>query len=230
MPKFQLLILSGLIQLIAGAQILPTDFSIYPSDTLKTFCMHKKASIFYAAPINHQEKSLGNKMLKGTLFASAYNITMGTYLLIAPERISKWDKKEKLQIRSIKNQYQKSFTAPPVVDYDLWYINYIGHPYQGGFYYNTLRNQDVNVWYSAMFCIGQSILWEYGWEAGMEQPSIQDLISTPIAGILVGELSHVATIKMSRNGFRWYEVALVCLINPSYAFNKGFKSKHPLKP
>ena len=57
----------------------------------------------------------------------------------------------------------------------------------------------------------------------------QNLITTPFGGILVGELSHVATIKMSKNGFYWYEVALVCLINPTYALNSKFKFKRHSK-
>ena len=52
------------------------------------------------------------------------------------------------------------------------------------------------------------------------------LFTTTLAGIVVGELSHVATIKLGKNGFRWHEVALVCLINPAYAINNGFRFKH----
>ena len=66
------------------------------------------------------------------------------------------------------------------------------------------------------------------WEGGMEQPSIQDLIVTPVLGSFVGELAHRATISMSKNGFQWYEKVLVCLINPTFVFNNGFKVKHCL--
>jgi len=158
-----------------------------------------------------------------------YNITIGAFLAIAPESLSKWSKKEKFQISSILHQYHESFTKPPVIDKDLLIVNYAGHPYQGGFYYNTVRSQGASVWQSSLFCLGQSFLWEYGWEAGLEQPSIQDLITSPLAGIIVGELSHVATIKMSKNGFRWYEVVLVCIINPAYAINNKFKFERPSK-
>ena len=177
----------------------------------------------YSVYFNHQEESFCNKMLRGTKYVVGFNLTMGAYLVIAPENISKWGKKDKFKMPTIINQYRESFTKPPVIDHDLWYINYIGHPYQGGFYYNTVRAQGASFWQSSLFCIGQSVFWEYGWEAGMEQPSLQDLITTPFIGILVGELSHVATIKLSKNGFRWYEAALVCIINPSYAINNKFK-------
>jgi hypothetical protein len=229
MPKFQVLILVIFLQFPVIAQIRNADFPIDSSDTLKSFFVRKNPPILYSAQINHQKASLCNKMWRGSLYIAGYNITMGTYLIIAPEYVSKWNKKEKLKFTSIKNQYRKSFTEAPVIDYDLWFINYIGHPYQGGFYYNTVRAQNASIWQSSLFCIGQSLIWEYGWEAGMEQPSVQDLITTPFLGIMVGELSHVATVKMSRNGFRWYEAAAVCLINPSYALNNGFKRRSSLK-
>ena len=165
-------------------------------------------------------------MLRASEYIMGYNVTIGLYLAIAPNYITKWDKDDKFQLKTILNQYHQSFTSPPVIDKDLWIVNYIGHPYQGGFYYNTLRAQGANTLQSSLFCIGQSLIWEYCWEGGLEQPSIQDLISTPLAGILVGELSHAATIKMSRNGFRWYEAVLVCILNPSYALNNGFTLKH----
>jgi hypothetical protein len=229
MRKLQILIIAGLMQLAAGAQI-PLNHSMYPpSDTLKSFLVSKDSNFLYHGPINHQNNSFGKKIVRGTFLASGYNISMGTYLIIAPEHISKWNKKEKFRIGSIIKQYQKSYTESPIFDYDLWYINYVGHPYQGSFYYNTIRSQRASVLQSSLFCVGQSLFWEYGWEAGMEQPSIQDLITTPVAGIIIGELTHVATIKMSKHGFRWYEALIVCIINPGYAINNGFKHQHSLK-
>lgn len=229
MLKFQLLVLAIFLKFIAMAQLRNNDFNLSSSDTLNSIFVKKNPPFLYSARINHQDDGLCCKMWRGTLYVTGYNITMGTYLLVAPEYISKWNKKEKLKLTSIKNQYHRSYTEAPVIDCDLWYINYIGHPYQGGFYYNTVRAQNATIWQSSLFCFGQSLLWEYGWEAGMEQPSIQDLITTPLLGIVVGELSHVATLKMSRNGFRWYEAAVVCLINPSFALNNGFRDKHSVK-
>ncbi len=72
------------------------------------------------------------------------------------------------------------------------------------------------------------MIWEYVVESWMEQPSIQDIIVSPVLGSLFGELTHVATVKMSKNGFKWYEIAFVCAFNPSYAINNGFKTKRKL--
>jgi hypothetical protein len=81
-----------------------------------------------------------------------------------------------------------------------------------------------------LFGLSQALLWEYGWEAGVEQPSIQDLITTPIGGAIIGEVMHVATLAMGKHGFTWYEIITVCALNPAYALNNGFRFNKPLKP
>jgi len=204
--------------------------NLFLPDTLNSFLVKNETLFIYPFHLNHSECSIGNKILRGTAYLIGFNISMGGYLLVAPENISKWNVKEKLQIPHIAQQYRDSYTKPPVIDHDMFIINYLGHPYQGGLYYNFMRSQGATTWQSSLFCVANSLLWEYGWEAGMEQPSIQDLISTPLAGILVGELSHVATLKMSRNGYRWYEAVLVTLINPTFAINQGFKFRKLSKP
>jgi len=48
--------------------------------------------------------------------------------------------------------------------------------------------------------------------------------------VLVGELSHVATIEMSKHGFRWYEILATCVINPAYALNNKFVFNKKILP
>ena len=199
-------------------------------DTLKSFLIKKEPPFLFNANLNYQGKAIGNKILRGCLYSSGYDIVILSALVFAPESISKWEnRKEKFKFSSIMNQYKDAYTKPPVIDKDLFITNYAGHPYQGAFYYNTMRSQGSSILQSSLFCLGQAVLWEYGWEACVEQPSIQDLITTPLAGILVGELSHVATIAMSKNGFRWYEIIAVCIINPAYAINNHFKFNKRIK-
>lgn len=167
--------------------------------------------------LRNEETKFGRKLGRGLVFTFGYNSMITGLLLAMPEDISKWNK------ANYKNQLKSAYTGPPVIDHDKWYINYLGHPYQGTIYYNALRSQGANVWQSALFCAGSVWLWEYTIEAGFEQPSIQDLIVTPGAGILLGELFHYSTIRMSRNGYAWYEKMIVSLINPTFAINNGFK-------
>lgn len=158
-----------------------------------------------------------------------YNSSMGIFLLLMPDDITNWHKQDKFKLNVMMSQYKSSFTKPPVIDFDYWYINYLGHPYQGSFYFNSIRSRGGTFWESTLFNLGQSCFWEYVWEGGLEQPSIQDLLVTPIFGSLVGELSHRATKSMARNGFNWYEKITVCLINPSYVLNNGFRVNHHTK-
>lgn len=167
--------------------------------------------------LRNQEGKFGRKFLRGSLINLSYNSAITGLLLVLPEDISKWNKS------NYGNQFKKSFTHAPVVDKDKWYINYIGHPYQGTFYYNSIRSQGAKIWQSSLFCLGSVWIWEYTIEAGFEQPSIQDLVVTPVAGILLGELFHFGTIKMSKNGFKWYEKMFVSIFNPTFAINNGFK-------
>ena len=182
----------------------------------------KESSIDYNFLPAYNGLTNAEKFRKASANVIGFNLTMGTFLFLAPESFTNWDKNEKLRIESILSQYGESYSRPPVMDKDEWPTNYVGHPYQGSFYYNSLRSQNVSFWYSSFFCLGNTLLWEYGWEGGFEQPSIQDLIVTPIAGVLLGELIHMATINMGKNGFRWYEIILVTGLNPAYVINNRF--------
>lgn len=76
----------------------------------------------------------------------------------------------------------------PVWDHDKFIFNYILHPYAGAAYYMGARSCGFNVWGSFLysFCIS-TIFWEYGVEAFMEVPSVQDIVITPVVGALFGE-------------------------------------------
>ncbi len=172
---------------------------------------------------NFENRSLGNKFLRSSAYSFLYSLTIGIYLFTLPDEVTQWYADDKFHLSVIKNQYKKSFTSPPVIDHDLWIVNYIGHPYQGAFYYNSIRSQGGTFIQSSLHNLFQSLCWEYVWEGGFEQPSIQDMIVTPVLGSILGEYTHKATLSMRRNGFKWYEKVAVCLINPAYAINNGFR-------
>lgn len=141
-------------------------------------------------------------------------------MFVLPEHVTNWHQP---YLGKVNEQYRKTFSHAPVVDADVWYINYLGHPYQGACYYNAVRSQGAKFWQAGLFCLGHSLVWEYIAEGGLEQPSIQDIVVTPVVGSLLGELIHYGTLKMSRNGFTWYEKTFVCIFNPMFAINNGFK-------
>lgn len=228
---FIVLFLSVFMPSMAGAQTQPSTLDGGPGvrlnlvnpDTLRSFLLKKDPPYLYDFKLKQKDSSFGNKFLRGVAFSAAYDLSIGVYLAFAPKDVSKWDKFE-----MTTENFINAYTKAPVWDHDLWTTNYLGHPYQGGFYYNSIRSQGGTIAQSALFSLGQSLIWEYALESWMEQPSIQDLVVTPVLGSLFGEITHVATIKMSKNGFKWYEIALVCALNPSYAINNGFKTKRKL--
>jgi len=174
--------------------------------------------------LRNQHAPFGRKFLRASgLVIAAEMVSFGA-LYSSPETFSKWDPKK---LHDFKLHYKEAFTMPPIIDHDYWYINYLGHPYQGAYTYNALRSQGANILQSSLFTVGHSTFWEYVIEGSEERPSIQDLIVTPLGGIILGELCHAATVKMSTNGFKWYEIAFVCVFNPMYALNNGFKFAKP---
>ena len=123
-------------------------------------------------------------------------------LYFLPESTTKWDK-ESMNWKSVTSKWVDNVKAGPVIDDDTWFMNYVAHPYWGGVFYMSARS----LGYSPMYCFIYSaalstFLWEYGLEAFAEIPSIQDLIVTPIAGVIVGELFYLAKRGIVRNDYR----------------------------
>jgi hypothetical protein len=74
-----------------------------------------------------------------------------------------------------------------VWDNDMFITNLFGHPYHGGLYFNAARSNGVNFYKSIPYAVAGSLMWEYLMEN--EPPSINDFISTPIGGIILGEIT-----------------------------------------
>ena len=123
------------------------------------------------------------------------------------------------------SNFGRAWTNLPVWDRDEAYHYWFGDPYAGAFYYNMMRSQGATVGQSFAYCAFQSMVWEYVLEAAAEQPSIQDLVSTPIMGAALGELFHRWSIAILRKGkLSFGEKALVFLLNPSYVINNGYRA------
>jgi len=120
------------------------------------------------------------------------------------------------------NHFGEAYSAPPVWDTDRWYHNYLGHPYGGSVYYNTIRSQGGTKTESFLFGALLSTQWEYLFEAVAERPSIQDLIVTPISGRLLGELIHRMTQSMTKGGTNPLEKIAITVLNPMYVLYQGF--------
>lgn len=176
--------------------------------------------------LRNEQAPFGRKFLRGSVCVLSFEAASTLLLFTLPKNYSNWKDPSGAEMRA---NFKRAFTSPPVFDKDHWSINYLGHPFMGSYMYNAVRSQNARVWQSSLFCLGHVLLWEYGFESFSEQPSAQDLIVTPLAGILLGESFHQLTKLMSRNGFKWYEIVAVMVINPMYGINNGFAFAKPLR-
>jgi len=109
-------------------------------------------------------------------------VTIGV-LYMAPESVSSWTDEQK---EGYDLSYWWDNVTHPEIDSDKFYLNYVLHPYWGAAYYVRAQERGYgpreSFWYSAML----STIYEFGAEALFEEPSIQDLIVTPVGGALLG--------------------------------------------
>jgi hypothetical protein len=77
-------------------------------------------------------------------------------------------------------------------DQDAFATNAFGHPYQGSLAFTAARSSGLGFWGSIPFAFVSSGLWELLMET--ERPSKNDLITTTIGGVVLGEVLHRASI------------------------------------
>lgn len=123
-----------------------------------------------------------------------------------------------LSWNSIKENFKKGFEW----DADGYLINQFWHPYHGSNYYNAARSNGLSFWESAPYAFGGSLMWEYFMET--EPPSYNDIVNTPVTGIILGEISFRVSdliIDESVSGFeRIVREFSSTLIDPMKGFNR----------
>lgn len=118
-----------------------------------------------------------------------------------PEDATAWNK-ERITSIPFWERWSTHVRKGPVWDNDNFVFNYILHPYGGAAYYMSARSSGCNILYSALYSAAVStIFWEYGIEAFMEIPSIQDLFITPFAGAIIGESFYVLKRHIVSHGY-----------------------------
>ncbi len=121
---------------------------------------------------------------RDTAYLLSYQVVTIGILYALPESVSNWSDEQK-ESYSLADWWEN--VTNPQWDTDDFYLNYILHPYWGAGYFVRARengyDERASFWYSA----AMSTAFEFGAEALFEQPSIQDLIVTPVAGAILGE-------------------------------------------
>lgn len=115
---------------------------------------------------------------------------VGTLIVLEclPEDATSWNRAELQDVPLFKRWYNHVIKKGYAWDKDKFYFNYILHPYAGAVYFMSARSCGFNMWQSLLYCsIISNVGWEFGIEAFMEQPSIQDMLITPLVGSAIGE-------------------------------------------
>ena len=150
---------------------------------------------------------------RDTAYLLGYQALGFLVLYIAPEDISNWSAEDKKNYdfgkwsRNVSN---------PSWDEDKWWINYVLHPYWGSAYYLDARGRGLSRWGAFTFSLFASSLYEFGTEAFAEEPSIQDIFVTPIAGSLLGMVLEGTWRELVLKGDSrsWGDSALLYFIDP----------------
>ena len=122
---------------------------------------------------------------------------------------------------STKSSWKNLTDSKWVVDTDPFATNQFLHPYGGSIYHGIARSTGLNFWESFGYAAAGSVLWEFGGETGA--PSINDQITTPIAGSFLGEpLFRMASLLLESDGGRpgfWQELG-AAILSPPTGFNR----------
>lgn len=123
--------------------------------------------------------------------------------------------------------WKQNLKGPWVWDVDRFGVNFIGHPHTGNYYYNVARSNGYNFWQSFPFAVGGSLMWELFGEN--EPPSKNDVINTPVSGVMLGEILYRVSSNIlddrARGGNRVFREVLAGLINPPRALNRLTQGK-----
>lgn len=99
----------------------------------------------------------------------------------------------------LADRYDAAFTQPPLFDPhkpfmrwdgDSLFINVVGHGGLGSELYLRARSCHFGVLGSTVFAAAGSAAWEFLFEASGVRPSGQDLVYTPLAGLVLGEARY----------------------------------------
>lgn len=75
-----------------------------------------------------------------------------------------------------------------VYDADLFSVNQLAHPYGGALLYSAARSSGHGFWTSTAYDFAGSLVWETLMEN--EEPSLNDQLTTTVAGAFLGEALH----------------------------------------
>lgn len=119
---------------------------------------------------------------------------------------------------------EQSFTMWPQREEDHWTFNYMVHPYMGSLTYLASRNRGGKILPSLGLSALNSAMYEYFVASSIQRPSINDMIITPLGGMLLGEgIFFVKGIMLKDRYLTFAEKVLMLAIDPYECLRFGFK-------
>ncbi len=158
---------------------------------------------------------------RDTAFFLGYEVIAAGILYLLPENVTKWTAEQR---KTSMQQWWENVQHPQWDD-DHWYVNYLGHPYFGAIAYIRARERQFGAfggfWYAALL----STLYEFGIEALFERPSYQDLIVTPVGGLLIGALlfEPIRDYIKGKPELLWYDHVTLAVTDPLGTGNSIFE-------
>ena len=154
---------------------------------------------------------------RDTALLLGYQILAIGALYLMPEEITNWSENEKK--KGLSGWADNA--CCPVWDDDNWFINYVLHPYWGATYYIRARERGFDWLSSFAYSALASALYEFGLESIYERPSIQDLITTPVGGALLGAFvfEPIRNYIKAKPQLQWYDHVGLVATDPIGALN-----------
>lgn len=121
-------------------------------------------------------------LARDTLYFLGIQFAALAVLYASPEGVSGWSEE---QIDAAGYARWRENIGKFEFDRDAWWINYALHPYWGAAYHTRARERGFGRWQAFWYSALLSTEYELGAEALFENPSIQDLLVTPIFGSLL---------------------------------------------
>jgi hypothetical protein len=133
-----------------------------------------------AAPVTDKEDL---PVKQKSYFVPAAEILIGDLALSVGAHIAgfPWASRE-------SDTWVESMSRPWELDDDAYSTNQLGHPFHGAVSFSMARSTGHNFWVSGLYSIAASAIWEGVIED--EIPSTNDMITTPIGGMFIGEAVH----------------------------------------
>jgi hypothetical protein len=209
----RLLITLGLLAAPLGAEALPPG-TISPVEYLTPEASVTEDARAGPNTVRRDWRGLGRDT---ALFVGYEAVAAGTLYLL-PERVTHWT----VEDRRTSLQSWWEHVRHPQWDPDHWSVNYLGHPYFGAIAYVRARERGFGPLGGFGYAAVLSGLYEYGIEALFERPSYQDLLVTPVGGLLLGAVlfEPIREHIRRKSARHWYDHVTLALTDPLGVSNR----------